>query len=124
MARETKSVPLKKPFQGANGLVKNIILQEPTAPDFFALGEPRTWVRSAGGMALVENTEAIAAYTERCIIEPDPLLAMKNMGLLDAIAVKEAVCGFFQEGPATPSDKSPITSSSSSESSTPNPAAS
>lgn len=124
MARETKTVPLKKPFQGANGLVKNIILQEPTAPDYFALGSPQTWVRSAGGMALIDNDEAIRAYTERCIVEPDALLAMANMSLLDAIAVKEAVCGFFQEGPATQSDKSPITSSSSSESSTPNPAAS
>lgn len=104
MAREKKTVPLKKPFDdGKGGKVTKIILQEPSAPDFFELGAPRTWVRAPGGMALVDNDQTIRAYVERLIVEPDPLLAMNNMNLIDAIAVKEAVCDFFRESAPTPS---------------------
>jgi hypothetical protein len=103
MARERKSVPLKKPFDdGKGGKVTAIILQEPSAPDFFELGAPQTWVRSRDGMALIDNDAAIKAYVERMIVEPDPLLAMTQMGVVNAIAVKEAVLDFFRESPATP----------------------
>ncbi len=101
MARETRDVDLKKPFDdGKGGKVLKIVLQEPTAADFFTLGAPQTWVRAAGGMALVDNDATIRAYVERLITQPDPLLAMNSMHILDAIAVKEAVCDFFRE-PAT-----------------------
>jgi hypothetical protein len=103
MARERKSIPLKKPFDdGKGGKVTAIILQEPSAPDFFELGAPQTWVRSRDGMALIDNDAAIKAYVERMIVEPDPLLAMTQMGVVNAIAVKEAVLDFFRESPATP----------------------
>lgn len=98
MARERKEHPLKKPFDdGKGGKVKKIIVEEPTAPDFFDLGAPQTWVRASGGMALVDNNEAIKAYTERLIVEPDPVLAMAQMSVRDAIAVKELVLSFFQD---------------------------
>lgn len=98
MARETKTVILKRPFDdGAGGRVTKVVLQEPTAPDFFALGAPRTWVKSAGGMALVDDDAAIKAYVERCIVEPDPLIAMRQMSVLDAMAVKDTLLDFFQE---------------------------
>ncbi len=64
--------------------------------EYFALGDPQTWVRTKGGTALVDNDEAIAKYVERLIVEPDPVLAMRNMSVIDAIAVKAAVLGFFQ----------------------------
>jgi hypothetical protein len=98
MARARKDVPLKRPFDdGKGGKVTKIVLQEPAGADYFALGAPQTWVRAKGGMALVDNDEAIRAYVERLIVEPDPLLAMQNMHVLDAVAVKDAVIGFFQE---------------------------
>jgi hypothetical protein len=77
--------------------VTKIVLHEPTATDFFNLGSPQTWVRASGGMALVDNDTAIKQYTERMIVEPDPLLAMRHMGLKNAIAVKAAVLGFFKD---------------------------
>lgn len=105
MARERKTIPLKKPFpDGKGGTVTAIILQEPSAPDYFELGEPQTWVRSRDGAMLVDNEEAIKAYAERLIVEPDPLLAMTHMGVVNAMAVKRAILGFFQESPATPSE--------------------
>jgi hypothetical protein len=97
MARKQITVNLKRPFQGAEGPVNAIVLQEPTAGDYFALGAPQTWVKASGGMALVDNDQAIRAYVERLIVKPDPLLAMTQMSVLDAIAVKDAVLGFFME---------------------------
>jgi hypothetical protein len=123
MARKQITVALKRPFEGGKGLIRNIVLQEPTAGDYFQLGAPQTWVRASGGMALVENDQAIRAYAERSIIDPDPLLAMTNMSVIDAIAVKDAIVGFFTEEKATQSQQSAISSSSSSESLTQSPAA-
>ena len=97
MARETKTIQLKKPFEGAKGVISAVVVQEPTAGDFFALGAPQTLVRTSGGMALVDNDAAIRAYAERLIVEPDPVLAMNNMSVRDAIAVKDAIVGFFSE---------------------------
>jgi hypothetical protein len=103
MARDTKIVQLKKPFAGAAGLVTQVKVQEPTAADYFALGAPQTWVKASGGMALVDNDQAIRAYAERLIVEPDPLLAMNHMSVLDAVAVKDAIVSFFSEETPTPS---------------------
>ena len=101
MARETKTIQLKRPFSGGTGPVTQVKVQEPTAGDFFMLGSPQTWVRAPGGQALVDNDAVIRAYAERLIVEPDPLLAMSQMSVLDAIAVKEAICDFFREPAAT-----------------------
>ncbi len=104
MTRLTKSIPLKRPFDdGAGGKVTSIVLQEPTGADYFALGSPQTWVRSGGGMALVDNDQAIKAYAERMIVKPDALMAMTQMSVLDAIAVKDGVIGFFQDETTTQS---------------------
>jgi hypothetical protein len=98
MARERKEITLKKPFDGGpKGTITTVIVQEPTAAEFFALGSPQTWVRASGGMALVDNDAAIRAYAEKLIVEPNPLLAMTHMSVLDAIAVKDAIISFFQE---------------------------
>ena len=103
MARKQITVALKRPFPGAEGPVNSIILQEPTAGDYFALGAPQTWVKASGGMALVDNDQAIKAYAERLIVKPDPLLAMTQMSVLDAIAVKDTILGFFMEETLKPS---------------------
>lgn len=101
MARATKTIQLKKPFDLPGGKVTQVVVQEPTAADYFSLGSPQTWVRASGGMALVDNDEAIRAYAERLIKEPDPLIAMTQMSVLDAIAVKDAIVSFFRESDPT-----------------------
>lgn len=96
--RETKEITLKRPFpDGKDGMVTKVVLREPGALDFFKIGPVQTWVRSGGGMALVDEDTAIAAYAERMIVEPNPVLAMSQMSLLDAIAVREAVLSFFRD---------------------------
>jgi len=103
MARMQVTIQLKRPFQGAEGMVNSIVLQEPSGSDYFALGAPQTWVKASGGMALVDNDQAIRAYAERLIVKPDPLLAMTQMHVLDAIAVKDAILGFFMDEATKPS---------------------
>ncbi|WP_148287915.1 hypothetical protein [Rhodopseudomonas sp. B29] len=93
----------EKAVTGAHGMVTDVVLQEPTAADYFALGAPQTWVKAAGGMSLVDNDASIRAYAERLIVEPDPLIAMQHMPVLDAMAVKDAICVFFSEETPTPS---------------------
>ncbi|MGJ5205032.1 hypothetical protein [Bradyrhizobium sp. HKCCYLR20261] len=102
MARERKTIPLKRPIDGPKGRIAAVVLQEPASADYWILGDPRTWVKAKGGMALVDNDEVIRAYTERMIIEPDPLLAMNNLSILDAMAVKNGVLSFFEDATPTP----------------------
>jgi hypothetical protein len=76
MARETKTIPLKKPFDGAGRQSDGNRFAGTGRLRLFHLGDPQTWVRAKGGMALVDNVDTIRAYTERMIVKPDPLLAM------------------------------------------------
>ncbi|NEW96645.1 hypothetical protein [Rhodopseudomonas sp. BR0G17] len=94
-----KRVPLKRPIKGHDGEVRALILREPRGDEVFTFGEPQTWVRAAGGMALVDNWEAIKAYADRLIVKPDPTLAQAQLSALDAIAVKEVIVGFFHSSP-------------------------
>ena len=111
----TTDVPLKKPFTGHNGMVTKIVLREPTGDEYFSLGDPQSWVKAGGGMALVDDQKIIRDYVLRCMVEPDPILAFGQMGVLDARAVKEAMLGFFTD--AESSAPSQETESSRSETS-------
>jgi len=92
-----KAVPLKRPIKGHDGEVREVILREPTGGEVFTIGEPQTWVRAGDGMAVVDNLEAIKAYADRLIVKPDPVLAMSQLSPLDAVAVKDAIVGFFRD---------------------------
>jgi hypothetical protein len=95
MARQTR-VPLQEPIDGHGGKVTAVVVREPTAAEYFAIGEPQVTARNPDGTIYsIENDASIDAYMDRCIVEPDPLLAKKQMGLADGIAVKAALLGFF-----------------------------
>lgn len=111
MAKERR-VPLSAPIGAHGELVKEVVLREPRASDFFSLGDPFVWAQNAdGSMFPVENSEAIRAYLDRCVVSPDPLL-MGQIGLADAMAVKAAMLDFFVQARTT--STTPATSSSSS----------
>jgi hypothetical protein len=109
MAKE-KRVALKSPLSGHGELIREVVLREPRAADLWSIGEPFVWARNADGSMLpIENNDAIRTYIERCCASPDPLL-LGGLSLADAMAVKEAVLGFFVASQATSSP--PATSSS------------
>jgi hypothetical protein len=101
MARKTWEIPLNEPFEdGAGVKVTKLTMQEPSASDVFTIGAAVTWVKASGGMAQVENNDAIRDYAERMIAEPDALLAMRHMGASNALLVREKIMDFFRAAAA------------------------
>jgi hypothetical protein len=109
---DTKAIPLTTPITGHNGPISKVVVKEPTGRDYFALGEPSVWARNPDGTSyVVENTEVLEKYIERCIVEPNDPLILSQLGLADAMRVREAVLDFFG---AARRASSPVDSTSSS----------
>ncbi|MDB5652471.1 MAG: hypothetical protein JWQ94_84 [Tardiphaga sp.] len=93
------SIPLREPLRGPHGNVDTVIIREPNVFECLEIGDPFVVGTSPSGAQLVvENYEAISAYTRRCLVEPaDP--ALLHQGGVDlARAIKEAIIGFFLPG--------------------------
>lgn len=99
------TIDLLDPLTGHKGPVKTITIREPKGKEFLAFGDPYIVARQPDGTLYpVEDGGAIARYIEACV-DLDPLL-LDQLGLADAIRVKETVLGFFTDArsiPATPS---------------------
>ncbi|MCA0417349.1 MAG: phage tail assembly protein [Proteobacteria bacterium] len=94
-------VKLKKPITAHNEVISEVVLREPRAHDFFTLGDPYVIARNGDGSVFpVEDRGVIQDYMERCVVKPDPAL-IGTLGLADAMAVKEAVLGFFVSARST-----------------------
>lgn len=92
-------IKLIEPFQGMGKdgeLVNEVIVREPNGRDFAELGEPYVFARNGKELIITaENENAIKAYIERCIVQPNVLLTMNGLKLADMIQVKEAILDFF-----------------------------
>lgn len=109
MAKERR-IKLIEPISGHGEQITEVVLREPRSNDFFSLGVPYVWAQNADGSTFpVEYSEIIKAYLEKCCASPDPLL-LSQLCLTDAMAVKDAMLGFFTQAQATLSK--PATSSS------------
>jgi hypothetical protein len=108
------TIELTEPLVGHEPIPR-LILREPQARDYFSLGEPSILAQSVDGTAVyaIENSEIVQRYIERCLVEPKDPLTLGQLCLVDAMRVKEAVLGFFNQARANVS-RSPATSSSSS----------
>jgi len=92
----TKIIPLSTPIQGHTGPISQVLVKEPTGRDYMALGEPSIWARNADGTSyVIEHTEVIEKYIERCLADPKDPLLLSQLGLADAMKVKDAVLDFF-----------------------------
>lgn len=106
-------IVLTKPLIGPNGTIGKVIIREPTAADYFKLGDPHSFAQAADGLILsAEREEVVQAYMKRCVIEPANSMLLEQMVLADAIRVKEAILNFFTAARSTKS-QSDATSSSS-----------
>jgi hypothetical protein len=96
------TIPVDPPIVGHSGMIREIVLQEPSVLAVLKLGDPYSIGMSPSGVQLIaENPEAIEAYVEQCIIEPRGgtlFLAQGGVGL--ARAIKTAVLSFFLDGGA------------------------
>ncbi len=77
------------------GELTRVVLREPKLADYMAHGEPVSAASSAGAVFPVENDAAIRGYLYACAIEPDNRAYLDNLGLADAMRVKEALLDFF-----------------------------
>jgi hypothetical protein len=110
------SVTLSKPVQIFGKTAGSIELKEPNGGQFVKLGEPRILVFNQSGSGYwIENADAIRAYLELLIVhEAGGEAIMLLLGLEDAMAVKEALFGFFTSAAERLSAKRSTPSSSSS----------
>lgn len=107
------TIELSEPIIGHSDPIRRVVLQEPRARDYFALGEPSVYARNPDGTVYaVENAEVIDRYIERCIVEPKESILLDQMSLGDAMRVKDAVLGFFSDARKKTLPSSSMSSSS------------
>lgn len=115
------TIKLRNPIVGHGGQVTELIVKEPGCADLLELGEPYSLVRTPkeGAMLYNEFPEVIKAYFARCVSTPkaDALLIESQLSLVDTLAAKEGLLGFFiaarRELFGAPSESSSSTSSGS-----------
>ena len=132
---KTCTVKLLDPVGGHGGEVTEVVLREPTAEEFFELGEPRTTVfttdpssvgmKTSGRaveMKQLDNGPTLKRYIERCVVKPDGLI-VAQCSLRDAMRIKEEFLLFFDSALASASTPPATSSSSTSSSAAPQSAA-
>lgn len=78
--------------------IREIILREPKYRDIMQLGEPSAFARSEGGMIYqAEKEDVVQSYIEKLMESPKDRALLEQVSLADAIQLKEAIFGFFQE---------------------------
>lgn len=84
--------------------VAQLVFREPKMSDLIANGEPYIPTRSPNGATIVvENMDAIAGLARDCLIEPFGMPAIiDQLALRDALAVKDAIVGFFTDARSEP----------------------
>jgi hypothetical protein len=96
---KTITVKLRTPIVGHGAPVTEVIVREPAGKDLMELGEPYSFIRTPkeGVPIFNEYVEIVQAYIQRCVTAPkaDWLLLEGQLSLIDALAVKEALLGFF-----------------------------
>lgn len=112
------TVALQEPITGHKGQITEVKVKAPGLALYQRHGDPFEFVRAGSGRkaqpVYVEYNEAIDAYLDACVELPageSPLLK-DQIGLLDAMAIKDALLGFFGEARlALVSQTSPTSSS-------------
>lgn len=93
------TIKLLKPLDiGGDVKIDEVVLREPTAREYFEIGEPIQYQRTADKAVVgIEMDDAISAYIKRLVIKPDIPAQVGNLSLPDAIRVKDGLLDFFRE---------------------------
>ncbi|WP_316172145.1 MULTISPECIES: hypothetical protein [unclassified Bradyrhizobium] len=91
------TIALLEPIEGGRGQIKEVVLRPPKYRDIAALGEPSAYARSDDGLMFTsDKDEVVHGYIERLLVEPQDAALLEQLGLADALKLREAVHGFFQ----------------------------
>lgn len=89
------TISLDKPIIDHGGEIRTLSVREPKAAEFFELGEPFSHARNPDGTIYsIEIDGVLKKYIAACVENADELVLMQ-LCLADAMAVKDAVLGFF-----------------------------
>lgn len=110
----SKTVYLDRAIVTHSGQVREVVLRAPTYDDFMALGDPTAVILSLGSAVQQDDMVLLRAYVERLSSVPPELLSQIK-SLADAMALVEAVKGFFRAASAGISTPSQTPSSSASD---------
>ena len=117
-----KSIDLLTPLLDHSGPVRQVVLREPRAADFFELGDPVAWARSGDMVYSADKDAVVKAYIDRCVVEPKNTLLLEQLSLADAMRLRDAVIDFFTDARLKTLPQPATSSSSGSGSPTPQPA--
>lgn len=96
-------IELVEPIEAHEKLVRQVILREPRAADYFALGDPFVIGSNPDGtMFEVVNEPVVKGYIDRLAESPNAAL-LNTLGVADAINVRRAVLDFFYTARASTS---------------------
>lgn len=108
--RPVKTVELSRVYAAHGEAIKAVRLKEPTADDYFDLGEPMEIQRTEDGLPVViENRVALKGYIERCLDGVDVAI-VGTFAMEDGRRIRTAMLDFFRV--PGPSSGSSTTSSS------------
>ena len=93
---KTTTIELSEPLITHGGAFRSITFREPTAAEYWRIGEIRRYGNASGVIYAVENEGAVKSYIEACLVEPkDPLVLNQIKSLKDGMKIKEAISDFF-----------------------------
>jgi len=96
----TRTVKLNRKYEAHGKVFDAVSLRPPTLSDFFSIGEPVELHPGPDGSGryVIEHNERISAYLDRLAVPGEPgLECIGQVELRDAMAIKEAITGFFLE---------------------------
>lgn len=98
------SIKLETPILNGVEAIDSIVLRDPAYRDYMELGEPWYLNFTPDGRPFpVDHEPTIAAYIEKCLVEPkNYLLVSQQCTVRDAKALKAWLGRFFREGVADP----------------------
>lgn len=109
---ESITITLRRCIVTHSGQVDRLTVREPRGEELFRYGEPFSVAKGENGVLMsAENDETIKKYIDACVVDVDPI-HLGQLCLADAIALKEAVLGFFTAARLSNSSKSVTPSSS------------
>ena len=81
----------------AEGELTEVVIRPPVASEYWANGEPWQEMVMGKNAYIVENPVTVQTYIDLLVVEPKSKAYRNNLELVDAMAVKDAVLGFFPE---------------------------
>lgn len=118
--REQIVITLAKPLTTHDGVLKRIVIREPSFDEYMDIGDPYTVAGTDGGNGfMVENPEVIKSYLTLCLVEPKDPALLGQAGARVARELKSKLLSFFHPvaeaaaASATSATNSPLEASAS-----------